>query len=726
MPNADATIVIDPGHGGTAPVGGSSPNNTSGGGLVEKDLTLSVARQVRDRLAGRARVLLTRDSDTNLSLTDRAGFAKAVAADVFVSLHCNAHPDPSHDATEVYVHRDPDPATRAFAQSLSSRVQQAAGTSSGTVIDADLGVLLAGRHAPGTRAALVEMFDLTHPARAAAAHDPAYLNAVASAIAEAAVAAASPDGAVNGTPSDGAAPATGTTGNAYAHTAGIITPDIDWSVTDFASAARIWADWLARYAQWSLGVPDHALHVFPHAAICQLKVSNGTASGYGTGFYIGDEVILTCGHNMLHPTLGEMTQVQVQPAYSPRMSVAPDATLAITGSSLVHPRWRSSFDVGHDLAVLRVPGLPAMAGHFDLANVSLGPDAGIVVCGYGKVDGVPYDQQGQRMDGSHVTDADADTIGYDIQTVAGNSGSPVFHDTMVIGVHTRADDAHHNRGVLLTPDKNDWIASMAGVGATSWSQGQPFARPLVDHTSSQADQSAAVLQHVGRSVAAAETGAQGYDALHDDSGRVNFGIGSWTGTRIADLLDAYVTYAQQQGLTAQLYAHLGGQASYTALTGRFRTQGVNTTLSPAEEAALRALGADAVLQPAQDQQLAADVKGDLDAIGSQGNPWYPFIDGGTGAISELAAHVLVHARHQSGGAGLRARLTEAINHFGGEQALGQAIVAGTVTERDFLQQLADLVVAHVQPQYQQGVRNRYSRLFTQFAGSDLAYYFDPS
>ena len=56
-------VVLDPGHGGTAKVGGSSPNNAVGpDGLREKDLTLDIATRVPLRSPGRGTVL-TRTAD---------------------------------------------------------------------------------------------------------------------------------------------------------------------------------------------------------------------------------------------------------------------------------------------------------------------------------------------------------------------------------------------------------------------------------------------------------------------------------------------------------------------------------------------------------------------------------------------------------------------------------------------------------------------------------------
>jgi N-acetylmuramoyl-L-alanine amidase len=72
------TIVIDPGHGGSELAGGSSPNNAVGAnGLLEKDLTLEIARRVAAALDDRFTVTLTRSGDTNSSLTERTGVAKA-------------------------------------------------------------------------------------------------------------------------------------------------------------------------------------------------------------------------------------------------------------------------------------------------------------------------------------------------------------------------------------------------------------------------------------------------------------------------------------------------------------------------------------------------------------------------------------------------------------------------------------------------------------------------
>src|SRR5262245_38308877 len=100
-----ATVVLDPGHGGSTKIGGSSPNNAVGPtGTLEKWLTLDLARRVRGVLrAAGIETQLTRDEDRNLGLQERAGVAKAAGADAFVSIHLNGF-NQTAQGTETYHH----------------------------------------------------------------------------------------------------------------------------------------------------------------------------------------------------------------------------------------------------------------------------------------------------------------------------------------------------------------------------------------------------------------------------------------------------------------------------------------------------------------------------------------------------------------------------------------------------------------------------------------------
>lgn len=94
----NAVVVLDPGHGGAEKTGGSSPNNaTSASGVLEKAMTLDLARAVKAELEALSAsnpsvdvsVHLTRTADENLGLADRARVAADESADVFLSLHFN-------------------------------------------------------------------------------------------------------------------------------------------------------------------------------------------------------------------------------------------------------------------------------------------------------------------------------------------------------------------------------------------------------------------------------------------------------------------------------------------------------------------------------------------------------------------------------------------------------------------------------------------------------------
>lgn len=82
---SEITIYLDPGHGGSD-TGTLSPH-----AFPEKSANLSVAREVRRALQAKGyNVVMTRDSDVALVLTERARAAHAAKADAFVSIHHNA------------------------------------------------------------------------------------------------------------------------------------------------------------------------------------------------------------------------------------------------------------------------------------------------------------------------------------------------------------------------------------------------------------------------------------------------------------------------------------------------------------------------------------------------------------------------------------------------------------------------------------------------------------
>jgi len=91
-------IVLDAGHGGHD-TGAVGP-----GGLQEKDLVLDVTRRVARLLDEKldVKVLLSRDADQFVTLRDRTTYANRERADLFVSIHANAHRETASAGVETY------------------------------------------------------------------------------------------------------------------------------------------------------------------------------------------------------------------------------------------------------------------------------------------------------------------------------------------------------------------------------------------------------------------------------------------------------------------------------------------------------------------------------------------------------------------------------------------------------------------------------------------------
>lgn len=97
--NSIKTIVIDPGHGGKDPgaIGYSKKN-------FEKNIALIVAKKLQKKIKDNldVKVLLARDKDEFVSLQQRTQFANQNNADLFISIHCNAHRNTKVHGIEVF------------------------------------------------------------------------------------------------------------------------------------------------------------------------------------------------------------------------------------------------------------------------------------------------------------------------------------------------------------------------------------------------------------------------------------------------------------------------------------------------------------------------------------------------------------------------------------------------------------------------------------------------
>lgn len=159
-------IVIDPGHGGTTNVAGSSWNNAVGPtGTLEKTLTLDIGLRAAAVLRERGRqVALTRQSDVNLGLRARAQVAKSAEARAFVSIHFNASEGRNAQGTETLVHTSYSQESARLSLAVQDAVLAATGLrdrnltySPSRIKPQGLGVLRPDYHAPITAACLAEI-----------------------------------------------------------------------------------------------------------------------------------------------------------------------------------------------------------------------------------------------------------------------------------------------------------------------------------------------------------------------------------------------------------------------------------------------------------------------------------------------------------------------------------------------------------------------------------------
>lgn len=109
-------ICIDPGHGGVD--GGAAPRPNA----VEKTVNLLQAQAIADELRARgATVVMTRTSDTYLSLEQRAQFGDASNCDLFISVHYNsAGNDSGPYGVQTYYNT---PFSQPLAKAVQAEVQ---------------------------------------------------------------------------------------------------------------------------------------------------------------------------------------------------------------------------------------------------------------------------------------------------------------------------------------------------------------------------------------------------------------------------------------------------------------------------------------------------------------------------------------------------------------------------------------------------------------------------
>ena len=96
--NEKFIVVLDAGHGG------KDPGRPTKYGYKEKDIALNIILKLGKQLEkhGDIEVIYTRKSDIFLELYERAAIANKADADLFISVHCNAHHTQAY-GSETYV-----------------------------------------------------------------------------------------------------------------------------------------------------------------------------------------------------------------------------------------------------------------------------------------------------------------------------------------------------------------------------------------------------------------------------------------------------------------------------------------------------------------------------------------------------------------------------------------------------------------------------------------------
>jgi len=131
-------IVLDPGHGG------EDPGAVGRRGTREKVVVLDIARHLKKRLEKQGfEVILARDADRFVSLSDRSKCGNGRKADLFVSIHANASPNRAACGFETYFLSE---AKTDWERAVAARENAAFETedsSAGPSTSGDVGLILA-------------------------------------------------------------------------------------------------------------------------------------------------------------------------------------------------------------------------------------------------------------------------------------------------------------------------------------------------------------------------------------------------------------------------------------------------------------------------------------------------------------------------------------------------------------------------------------------------------
>lgn len=245
---------------------------------------------------------------------------------------------------------------------------------------------------------------------------------------------------------------------------------------DLLSQIRLFAE----TAAWIAGVSDTSRS--PHSAICHVLIYVGEKlKGRATAFYVGRNLLMTNAHVVKGHTrmvvIPGKNGAGTDTAHEPFGRFSVDLTAA---TSRPHP----SFNGGraHDMAIVKVPqAAPNGRWLTPIEELRQSRPEGVAVCGYSAhsrrgdlvatIVHATLDPEKQHVHRGYVRTVEDDSFSYDVQELAGSSGSPVYWieggttpRVHVVGINAGPKDDTTNEGCRLTDAKIAWIRAIA----TEW------------------------------------------------------------------------------------------------------------------------------------------------------------------------------------------------------------------------------------------------------------------
>jgi glutamyl endopeptidase len=206
-------------------------------------------------------------------------------------------------------------------------------------------------------------------------------------------------------------------------------------------------------------------NTFPWSAICHLEITYQNGKGaFGTGWFVSNDTLLTAGHNVFSKDFRlPARRIRVIPGRNENLGPFRE-TYGTKFDAL--PGWVKTLKPEYDFGVIKVadPRVGAAAGSFRMGIIS---DQALARKPVINTAGYPYGNVTfgtQWFDHGHLKGFDAHFLKHRLDSLPGQSGSPIFvtkdGESRAIGVHVYGKNSH-NLALRLTqnlvPAIRKWI-----------------------------------------------------------------------------------------------------------------------------------------------------------------------------------------------------------------------------------------------------------------------------